>query len=104
MIRRPPRSTLFPYTTLFRSRDSQESSPTPQFKSINSTLSLPYGLTLTSIHDYWKNHNFDYMDLCQQSNIARYYCTFQGTVRFKMFSLLFFYVHTIFVKNITNLL
>src|SRR2546430_10140003 len=24
MIRRPPRSTLFPYTTLFRSRDSQE--------------------------------------------------------------------------------
>src|SRR2546430_12650871 len=25
MIRRPPRSTLFPYTTLFRSRDGQES-------------------------------------------------------------------------------
>src|SRR5256885_4135038 len=24
MIRRPPRSTLFPYTTLFRSEDSQE--------------------------------------------------------------------------------
>src|SRR3712207_7498732 len=24
MIRRPPRSTLFPYTTLFRSRDSGE--------------------------------------------------------------------------------
>src|SRR3712207_8006718 len=24
MIRRPPRSTLFPYTTLFRSRGSQE--------------------------------------------------------------------------------
>src|SRR3712207_9163022 len=23
MIRRPPRSTLFPYTTLFRSRDSE---------------------------------------------------------------------------------
>src|SRR2546430_7606295 len=23
MIRRPPRSTLFPYTTLFRSRDTQ---------------------------------------------------------------------------------
>ena len=20
--------------------------------------------TLTSIHDYWKNHSFDYMDLC----------------------------------------
>src|SRR2546430_11741081 len=24
MIRRPPRSTLFPYTTLFRSRDDRE--------------------------------------------------------------------------------
>ena len=28
-----------------------------------------YGQTLTSIHDYWKNHSFDYMDLCQQSNV-----------------------------------
>ena len=42
-------------------RDSQESSPAPQFKSINpSAVSLLYGLTLTSIHDYWKNHSFDY--------------------------------------------
>ena len=41
-------------------RDSQESSPTPQFKSINSlVLSLLYGLVLTSVHDYWKNHSFD---------------------------------------------
>ena len=39
-------------------RDSQESSPTPQFKSINSSvLSFLYGPTLTSIHDYWKNHS-----------------------------------------------
>src|SRR2546430_8964643 len=27
MIRRPPRSTLFPYTTLFRSRSSRPSQP-----------------------------------------------------------------------------
>src|SRR5690242_21616580 len=27
MIRRPPRSTLFPYTTLFRSDDSQRARP-----------------------------------------------------------------------------
>ena len=41
-------------------RDSQESSPTPQFKSINSSsLSFLYGPTLTSIHEYWKNHSFD---------------------------------------------
>ena len=39
-------------------RDSQESSPTPQFKSINSlALSFLYVPTLTSIHDYWKNHS-----------------------------------------------
>ena len=41
-------------------RDSQESSPTPQFKSINfSPLSFFYSPTLTSIHDYWKNHSLD---------------------------------------------
>ena len=32
--------------------------------------SLPYGPTLTSIHDFWKNHSFDYMGLCQQSNVS----------------------------------
>ena len=41
-------------------RDSQESSPTPQFKSITSSvLSFLYSPTLTSIHDHWKNHSFD---------------------------------------------
>ena len=40
-------------------RDSQESSPTPQFKSNSSALSLLYSPTLTSIHDYWKNHSLD---------------------------------------------
>ena len=31
-----------------------------QFKSINSSvLSFLYSLTLTSIHDHWKNHSFD---------------------------------------------
>ena len=41
-------------------RDSQESSPTPQFKSINSSvLSFLYSPTLTSIHDRWKNHSLD---------------------------------------------
>ena len=41
-------------------RDSQESSPTPQFKSINSSaLSFLHSPTLTSIHDYWKNHSLD---------------------------------------------
>ena len=38
----------------------QESSPIPQFKSINSlVLSFLYGPTVTFIHDYGKNHSFD---------------------------------------------
>ena len=46
-------------------RDSQESSLTPQFKSISfMVLSFLYSPTLTSIHDYWKIHSFDYTDLC----------------------------------------
>ena len=51
-------------------RDSQVSSPAPQLETINSSaLSLLYGLTLTSVHDYWKNHSLDYMDLSQQSDV-----------------------------------
>ena len=29
-----------------------------------------YSLTLTSIHDHWKNHSLDYTDLCWQSNVS----------------------------------
>ena len=51
-------------------RDSQVSSPAPQSESINSlALSFLYGPTLTFIHDYWKNHSFDYRDLCHQSDL-----------------------------------
>ena len=43
-----------------QSKDSQESSPTPQFKSINSSvLSFLHSPTLTSIHDHWRNHSLD---------------------------------------------
>ena len=52
---------------------TQESSPTPQLKNINSSaLSFLYGPTLTSIHDSWKNHSFDYMDLYRQSNVSAF--------------------------------
>ena len=41
-------------------RDSQESSPTPQIKSINSSaLSNLHSPTLTSIYDHWINHSLD---------------------------------------------
>ena len=46
----------------------QETLESPQFKSINSSaLSFLYSPTLTSIHDYWKNHSFDYTVICWQS-------------------------------------
>ena len=54
-------------------KDSQESSPTTEFESINSlALSILYGPTLTSIHDYWKKHRFDYMDLCWQNDVSAF--------------------------------
>ena len=53
--------------------DSQESSRAPQFKSINSSaVRLLYGTTLTSIYGDWKNHSFDYMDLCWQSDVSAF--------------------------------
>ena len=42
----------------------------PQCKGSNSlVLSLLYGSALTSLHDYWKKYNFDYTNLCQQSDV-----------------------------------
>ena len=54
-------------------RDSQESSPAPQFESISSlVLSLLYGPPVTFIPNYWKNHSFNYRDLCRQSNVSAF--------------------------------
>ena len=41
-------------------------------KHQSSTLSLLHGPILTFIHDYWKNHSFDYTDLCQQSDVSAF--------------------------------
>ena len=42
-------------------------------KSINSSaLSFLHSPTLTSIHDYWKNHSLDKTDLCWQSNVSAF--------------------------------
>ena len=44
-----------------------------QFKGINSSgLGLLYGPTLISVHDYWKNCSFDYMELCWQSDVSAF--------------------------------
>ena len=44
-----------------------------QFEKVSSSvLSHFYGPVLTSIHDYWKNHGFDYMDLCRLSSVSAF--------------------------------
>ena len=54
-------------------KDSQESSPAPQFKSINSlVLSFLYDPTLTSLHAYRKDHSFDDADLYQQTVVSAF--------------------------------
>ena len=56
---------------LFAFQVIQESPIARHFKSVNSLeFSLLYGPTLTSLHDYWKNYSFDYMDLCWQSEVS----------------------------------
>ena len=65
----------------------KESSPAPQFKSINSSmLSLFYGPTLTSIHDYWKNHSFECADLCRQSNVSAFNILSRLVIALRLFS------------------
>ena len=36
----------------------------------STQLYFIYGPTLTSIHDYWKNHSSDYVNFCWQSNVS----------------------------------
>ena len=58
---------------LLAAQGIQDSSTAPQFKSSSSwALSFLYGPTLTSIHDYWKNHSFDSTRLCWESNVSAF--------------------------------
>ena len=50
-------------------RVSKEYSPARVWKHQFLVLSLLYGPTLTTIPDYWKDHSFDYMDLCWQRDV-----------------------------------
>src|SRR5260221_9011671 len=45
MIRRPPRSTLFPYTTLFRSRDLEQPVPTSALSEEEIIAGVPVQLS-----------------------------------------------------------
>ena len=53
------------------SSKKKKSPPALQSESISSlAVSLLCDVTFTSIHDYWKNHSFDYTDLCWQSDVS----------------------------------
>src|SRR3712207_7911433 len=63
MIRRPPRSTLFPYTTLFRSREGAHSGQTSQaaesgsdvqndMGSVTEVLGAPAASRASDPHDF----------------------------------------------------
>ena len=55
-------SFIIDWFDLLAAQGTLKSSTAPQFESIGSlALSLLYGPPLTSIHDYWKNHSFDYI-------------------------------------------
>ena len=67
--------------TSLQSKGLSTAYPAPQFKSINSlALSLLYSPTLTSAYDYWKNHSFDSMNVCQQSDVSAFWWITSATV------------------------
>ena len=39
----------------------------------NSHIQMTINDFIVIFHDYWKNHNFDYRDLCQQSNVSAFF-------------------------------
>ena len=56
----------------FCPRDSRVFSSTTVQKHQYSMLNLFYGPNLTSVHGYWRNHSFDWMDLCPPSNVSTF--------------------------------
>src|SRR5438309_6342582 len=55
MIRRPPRSTLFPYTTLFRSIEASSSIASTLFGALDYLTSFPYGCTEQTMSSFLPN-------------------------------------------------
>src|SRR2546430_17464462 len=56
MIRRPPRSTLFPYTTLFRSELYGRAQEFPQRETTPFYPRSPYGVA--KLYAYWITVNY----------------------------------------------
>mgnify|MGYP000427302487 CR=1 FL=1 len=52
MIRRPPRSTLFPYTTLFRSLRTRKATPDERMEELELSLPKEKSKPAQNIEDY----------------------------------------------------
>src|SRR2546422_5881046 len=59
MIRRPPRSTLFPYTTLFRSKTEQSLRPVTLSKSVVAALKAHRQKQVEEILAYGERYHHD---------------------------------------------
>ena len=57
------RKTVTNLDSILKSRDITLST------KVHLVKAMVYSV-VTSIHDYWKNHSFDWMDLCWQSNVS----------------------------------
>ena len=84
---------------LFKELSRVFSNTTVQKYQFFLALSLLYGSTLTCIHDYWKNHSFDYMDLCWQSDVSAFKYTVQVCHSFS-FSIAFSFLFKIPFVNL----
>ena len=60
------------WSSLQSKRLSRVFSNTTVQKHQFSVLSFLFSPTLTSIHDYWKNHKFDKIDLCWKTNVSAF--------------------------------
>ena len=58
--------------SLCNPRDSQGSSRLQSNSLHFLAFSYLYRATLTSVHEYWKNHTFDWTDLFRQSNVSAF--------------------------------
>ena len=47
-------------------------SNTDSLKASILQCSAFFMIQLSHLHDYWKNHSFDYSDLCRQSNVSAF--------------------------------
>src|SRR5256885_16392807 len=66
MIRRPPRSTLFPYTTLFRSAGSRPDFPEHE-GAVLAHLDVDFDIGVGQIHAHsWMGETHDIAELARQ--------------------------------------